>query len=232
MPINSAPTQTISQQQPPKNKSIGKTHHIVFGLISLVVLMALVGGVYEWQHKKVESLNQQLISENLLQGKLDNEVSTLLKEVANKDTSTTTISPSPSTHYLTITQIGIKIPLTNTISDATYTWVSDGPNYYVAKVYSKALAQFEVTNAPECSSAVNVDQGELLGTVDEGGSTDGDNTTNTITIGKSVFHLVMPQDGYGCSSETTAQMNTINQKVESYSSALESSFQSAVLTSS
>ena len=48
----------------------------IFGYIALIVVMAVIAGVYNWQHKKVISLNTQLSS-------LNNQVSSLQKQVTS-----------------------------------------------------------------------------------------------------------------------------------------------------
>ena len=92
-----------------KNNSSNTSHHLVFSLISLIVLLVAVGGVYYWQHNKVNSLNNQL---------------TIAKaSVISKSTSTTSSSTSISSNqqsYLYLYTYGVKIPLTSNIKDLYY----------------------------------------------------------------------------------------------------------------
>ena len=42
------------------NKKVSITHHLLFSLLSLLVLIVGMGSVYVWQHHKVNELNNQL----------------------------------------------------------------------------------------------------------------------------------------------------------------------------
>jgi hypothetical protein len=42
------------------SSKVSATHHLVFGLVSLLVLVAGIGAVYLWQHHKVNELNDKL----------------------------------------------------------------------------------------------------------------------------------------------------------------------------
>ena len=42
------------------NKAVSTTHHLMFSLLGVVVLIIGMGSVYAWQHHKVNALNNQL----------------------------------------------------------------------------------------------------------------------------------------------------------------------------
>ena len=42
------------------NKTVSTTRHLIFGLLSLLVLIVSMGAVYLWQHHKVDALSNQL----------------------------------------------------------------------------------------------------------------------------------------------------------------------------
>lgn len=55
-------TTTINtpQSATSSNKKVSITHHLLFSLLSLLVLIVGMGSVYVWQHHKVNELNNQL----------------------------------------------------------------------------------------------------------------------------------------------------------------------------
>ena len=55
-------TKTVDAQRhvPDLNKTVSTTHHLVFGFLSLLVLLVGMGAVYLWQHHKVNALSSQL----------------------------------------------------------------------------------------------------------------------------------------------------------------------------
>lgn len=57
----SQPYPSVTQNSgQPSNKVPSKAHHLVFALVSLIVLIVGMGAVYIWQHHKVNELNNQL----------------------------------------------------------------------------------------------------------------------------------------------------------------------------
>jgi uncharacterized Tic20 family protein len=55
-------TTTINTQHsaPGSNKTVSATHHLMFSLLGLLVLIIGMGSVYVWQHHKVNTLSDQL----------------------------------------------------------------------------------------------------------------------------------------------------------------------------
>lgn len=83
----SVPRENIA---PPKS-SHSLSHHIWFSLISLILLVLVTAGIYEWQHHKVKGLETQVTSLNAEVNKLNAENS---KSSTTKTSASTTNSSS------------------------------------------------------------------------------------------------------------------------------------------
>lgn len=191
---------------------------IIEGLL-IVLVLAIIGFggyyVYSTQHK---TKNSSSTSSN-------NSTS-----VNVKNPSSTSSSSNPSaTKYLDITQAKIKLPLANPIIyDMTYVYILEPGGYSSIKLYSRSLAQFEVQQAPECSSAVNVNQGEFLGVINQIAPGVSTGSYPKVIINNVTYTFATPQSGYGCASETTSQQNSISQELTKYETVVTAAFQGMV----
>jgi|GEM_PF-2673854 len=111
----------VAEPKPPTKASKSKTKRVLLVLFIVVMLLGSACGVYRWQHKKVSELN---IKVGMLQG----QIMQLSKEVSKQTTATTSAtdaSSATSQKYLVISPLGIKLPLSSTIEDLTYTYDGD-----------------------------------------------------------------------------------------------------------
>jgi outer membrane murein-binding lipoprotein Lpp len=67
-------------------------HKFIFGYIALIVLIAAVGGVYSWQHKKVNESDAKVASLQSQLNSLQNQVNKLSKQKQTTQSSTTQAS--------------------------------------------------------------------------------------------------------------------------------------------
>ncbi len=97
-PVNNIPTQPTPYPRQPKSRGLGIAHYTIFGVIGLAILILLVGGVYEWQHKRVDNLNQQVATTDSQLQFTKDEVNSLqaeiIKDKTSSSSSTTTLSQS------------------------------------------------------------------------------------------------------------------------------------------
>ncbi len=208
------PTDRIINNFPNGSKSTTRKLILTLGVVILVI--GTFSATYTYENSKlVNQRNQDKAQINQLQ----RQILSLNQQLANKKVL---LSASSSRKYLDITQLGIKLPLSNTINDLSYIWNSSG-NY--ASLYSKNLADFDIKQAPECASSVNVVKGELLGTINITVPTNHSGLIELIN-GKS-YTFFTPQFGYGCGSITAQQDNLIGQQVINYTTALEAAFKAA-----
>lgn len=68
---------------------IKHAHKFIFGYVLLIFFAAIAGGIYTWQHNKVETLNKQTDS-------LNSQVKNLNKQVSSLKQSNTTLSNTSS----------------------------------------------------------------------------------------------------------------------------------------
>ncbi len=229
MTTNKTPTKTTPPIPKPIVADPIKSHNrlgirlLAYLIVILILIGGAVFGTYLYEHHqstKTEDADQtQIKSLNL-------KVAALNKELRTKDNqSAQTSNSSSSQKYLDISQLGIKLPLNSTLADLSYTWHTSSSYAPYAILYSKSLANYEVQTAPECSSSVNLSQGEMLVTIAINNKLDPAYTT--VTIGKQTCMMQFPQFSYGCQTLTGQQDSSINSKLQEYKVAITSAFKAA-----
>lgn len=92
-----------------------KAMSMALSLLVILIFVAAVLGVYEWQHKKITTLDAQVAS-------LQSSVNSLNSKLNSKTTVTISTSPS-STSALTvfkIPELGVELSVPATLADLTY----------------------------------------------------------------------------------------------------------------
>lgn len=111
--LSATPTVTTTKMSPDKSHGLLST---ILMVLLLVVVIGAIAGIYEWQHKKVNTLNAQVSS-------LSSQVTTLTTQNSKlKSSSVTVVTPSSSNNTTTfkITQLGVEFSLPATLADANY----------------------------------------------------------------------------------------------------------------
>ncbi|MHB1865194.1 MAG: hypothetical protein ACYCPS_03470 [Candidatus Saccharimonadales bacterium] len=92
------------------HSKLRKNHYIVFGLVSLILLLLLTGGVYVWQQSKINSLNRQVASLSsqitALKNNINSSQSQLKGSLSGK---TIAISGDITSTYCSIPDVGFSI---------------------------------------------------------------------------------------------------------------------------
>jgi outer membrane murein-binding lipoprotein Lpp len=123
-PTSSQPLQTpVPAPGSPVNAK--HAHRFIFAYFALIILVAVAGGVYAWQHKKVNDSNTRIASLQSQLSGLQSQVNKLSKQAQASQAS----SSSSSVKYLDIPEEGIKFQLSSAISDAYYVKNSNGYIY-------------------------------------------------------------------------------------------------------
>jgi cytoskeletal protein RodZ len=203
-------------------------HKFILGYIALILLVAALGGVYSWQHKKVNDSNAKIASLQSQLSSLKSQVSKPSKEQAQSTkTTTTTPATTPSASSLQITQLGIEIPLTSSIADLSYTW--DNSNSSAKLGSASLMKENEQENPSNCSptntSVANptypiatVINSKNAGSGSFGASGSPGGPTKTVNISGQIYYWYLPGAGDGCTDPTSTFTNQLNAY---YNSALD-----------
>jgi prepilin-type N-terminal cleavage/methylation domain-containing protein len=138
----------------------------------------------------------------------------------------TNSKPASSTQYLKITQLGIELPLSSTISDLSYTWDNDSASFG-----SAALIKYAETQDPSECSFTNPDGSVAsttygLGHISSGSAaSDFSGNYKAYTIGGKTYTLYLPENG--CSTSVSSSANKVTNEVDLYENALEDALQNA-----
>lgn len=154
------------------------------------------------------------------------------KTTKQSTASSTPTQPASSTQYLKITQLGIELLLSSTISDLSYTWyvnTSDGGVGY-AVLNSNALMNYAAAQDPsECAPSSSSWAGATsysLGSLSQSTTQPG-NTGNykTYVINNTTYTLNLPKDG--CAVNDSSGATNVRNEAGTYESALETALQNA-----
>lgn len=118
----------MDTKEQPTNKVQDNTHHLVFGLLSLLVLIVGMGAVYLWQQHRVNELNS----------KLDNYQATLVKDSKLSLDKLNALSALPNVVVDTASSPPDLIAFLG--ADNTGCYKNGGSGYY--KVVAQANGQF------------------------------------------------------------------------------------------
>jgi hypothetical protein len=111
MPDTQSPEPAPAVAPPVKVKH---AHKFIFGYIALILLVAAVGGMYSWQHKKVNDSNAKVAS-------LQTKLSSLQNQVNKLSTKTQTSSPYTGwkSYILKYEKSSFKYPSTWQVADTS-----------------------------------------------------------------------------------------------------------------
>lgn len=118
-PALAAPTVTSTKVSPDRGRR-GLT--MALFVLLIVIVIAAILGIYEWQHKKVNTLNAQVTT---LSAQVSTQSSTISKlktqSAATSSTSSSASSTSmPNTSTFKITELGVSFQVPYTLSDLKY----------------------------------------------------------------------------------------------------------------
>lgn len=138
--LNIAPEQAPQPQKKPKKR-------LILAILGVVVLLAAsCGGVYYWQHRKVNQLQSEVDS-------LNAKVAELEKAANEEATPAASTSASSDEVTITLKELGISFTGPNTLGDLTYSYrtskTTDGKSAVVADLSSKSLTDFDASCSAE-----------------------------------------------------------------------------------
>lgn len=117
--------------------------------VYIIMIALIVGGaVYYAIHKDVVS------QENTLQNQINDlnaTISNLNKEISTLKSTNGSSSSSSNTSFLTIPELGIKLPLTSSISDLVYTYTSLNTSqgvFHYLNFSTKAIETIKSSSSP------------------------------------------------------------------------------------
>jgi hypothetical protein len=203
--IPKVPSLGVPITPPDLSKRKTKLRVIAMGFVGLVVVIGIIFGIYAWQHSKVNSLTQSVLTA---------EAKTAPLEAQIKSLQTSLLSTEPNVannkNVFQIPSLGIEFSVPNELADVTTSINSSGT---VVNLSTQTLATLD----PGC--AANFSNGKALGdfSIVTGSF---NNTTNSTLIQQfsNYFVAYSPPTG-ACSS--IASVNTLD---NSLVTALKNSF--------
>lgn len=109
LPMSDMPTEPETPTAPPviiPPVKIKSAHKYIYGYVGLIILIAVVVGVYEWQHSKVKSLdahvaavNAELSAQQSRVYSLESQLSKADSELAKVTPATLGLTVAKATHY-------------------------------------------------------------------------------------------------------------------------------------
>lgn len=100
--VSNTQTEIPSLNSPIKAKH---AHRLIYVYVAVLVVAAIVGFVYSWQHKKVDNLNKKVTSLNTQVSSLQKQVSDLQK-TATTSTKLSTTTSTQSTNSIYTSKVG------------------------------------------------------------------------------------------------------------------------------
>jgi outer membrane murein-binding lipoprotein Lpp len=200
--------------------TVKHAHRFIFGYLTLILLIAAVGGMYSWQHKKVNDSNAKIAN-------LEQKVSSLQSQVNKLSKQTSATSSTSSASYLKITQLNIEIPLTSSLSDLSYTW--DSSNSQAILGSSTLMNAFVKEDPADCSK--DASSPYPISYVSTNPNLESINGTpgyiKQVTVKGTAYYWYLPRAGNGCDFSPSTSLNS--QVTNYYNEAL-AQFNSAAAT--
>ena len=192
-------------------------------LLWLVLIAAIVGGVYYWQNQKVSDLNKKLADANSQISRLNSQNYNLEQQVSSLN------SAKNSQQFLKVKEWGVNVPLTSSTADLSYTLSTfNGKQNAQAAFRTKQLD----TLFPSCTTdSVIIVRGQATDTFSGTGATaktfkqqydamladkNADWTKNVKPQLVNNYYYIQGQSGAACASKPadTTQENQILQAIK------------------
>jgi cell division protein FtsL len=218
-PVASQPQQ-FTAQTPKRSKLLP----VVVGL-ALLLIVAVGFGVYSWQHKKVADSNTKVSSLQSQITGLQGQVSKLSKQAQSTNQTPAATSPTSSTSYLVITQLNIKIPLTSSISDLSYTW--DASTSRAVLGSATLMSAFVKEDPTDCSNDSSTPY--PISYISTDPNLDSTNSTpgyiKQVAVKGTAYYWYLPGAGNGCDFNPSTALNS---QVTDYYNTTLAQFSSAI----